>query len=278
MSDANLFPDLFMSQSQDDWNPFEYLRTLDANTAQADTPCPPPATLIQSPKGTVDEIGPSRQLRADEITLLHLAEWDPENAYDEDPPRYIHYSIEWKVTVNRKVVSRDIEQDLVLAPGSYWDLFLRPKLEKLLRKKLSHSKCVRPDDITVAISVTERSERDLIKRFDDIEVNWSIVEKQLTSWGELFRAGKKLRVDLLFNYLEVGQQPAASSKRGDKRGSSSASQQMFTERAAQLDAEQDAAGQPSVWREVYSLMRCPGPPCHLGPYCWCDPVGKKHYK
>jgi hypothetical protein len=25
-------------------------------------------------------------------------------------------------------------------------------------------------------------------------------------------------------------------------------------------------------------MRYPGPPCHLGPYCWRDPVGKKHYK
>jgi hypothetical protein len=25
-------------------------------------------------------------------------------------------------------------------------------------------------------------------------------------------------------------------------------------------------------------MRCPGPPCYLGPYCWRDPAGKKHYK
>jgi hypothetical protein len=24
-------------------------------------------------------------------------------------------------------------------------------------------------------------------------------------------------------------------------------------------------------------MRCPSPLCRLGPYCWCDPVGKKHY-
>lgn len=24
-------------------------------------------------------------------------------------------------------------------------------------------------------------------------------------------------------------------------------------------------------------MQCPGPPCDKGPYCWCDPVGKKHY-
>jgi hypothetical protein len=27
-----------------------------------------------------------------------------------------------------------------------------------------------------------------------------------------------------------------------------------------------------------NLVRCPGPPCHLGPYCWHDNVGKKHYK
>ncbi|KAH6868907.1 hypothetical protein B0T10DRAFT_419197, partial [Thelonectria olida] len=25
-------------------------------------------------------------------------------------------------------------------------------------------------------------------------------------------------------------------------------------------------------------LRCPGPPCHLGPHCWIDPVGKRHYK
>lgn len=25
-------------------------------------------------------------------------------------------------------------------------------------------------------------------------------------------------------------------------------------------------------------MRCPGPPCALGPHCWRDPAGNKHYK
>jgi hypothetical protein len=53
---------------------------------------------------------------------------------------------------------------------------------------------------------------------------------------------------------------------------------MLAERAMQLDAEEDAASPPSIWHDVYSLMRCPGPPCNLGPYCWCDNVGKKHYK
>lgn len=53
---------------------------------------------------------------------------------------------------------------------------------------------------------------------------------------------------------------------------------MLAERAIQLDAEEDAAGQPSIWRDVYNLMRCPGPPCNLGPYCWRDNAGKRHYK
>lgn len=65
--------------------------------------------------------------------------------------------------------------------------------------------------------------------------------------------------------------------RGSKRGSS-ATQQMLSERAAQLVAEEKSSGQPSVWQEVYSLTRYPGPPCDLGPYCWRDPFGKRHYK
>jgi hypothetical protein len=52
---------------------------------------------------------------------------------------------------------------------------------------------------------------------------------------------------------------------------------MLAEGAAQLDAEQASTRHPSVWREVYNLMRCPGPPCNKGPHCWRDPVGKKHY-
>ena len=52
---------------------------------------------------------------------------------------------------------------------------------------------------------------------------------------------------------------------------------MLAERAAQLDAE-ESSGEPSIWRDVYNLMRCPGPPCNLEPYCWGDPDRKKRYK
>jgi hypothetical protein len=45
-----------------------------------------------------------------------------------------------------------------------------------------------------------------------------------------------------------------------------------------VDAKQASTGHPPIWRDVYNLMRCPGPPCRLGPHCWRDPVGKSHYK
>ena len=53
---------------------------------------------------------------------------------------------------------------------------------------------------------------------------------------------------------------------------------MLADRAIQLDAEEESSGHPSVWRDVYALFRCPGPPCDLGPYCWRDPISKKRYK
>jgi hypothetical protein len=52
---------------------------------------------------------------------------------------------------------------------------------------------------------------------------------------------------------------------------------MLDRRAVQLNAEASSR-QPSIWVNVYRIMRCPGHPCRLGPYCWIDPDGKKHYK
>lgn len=67
----------------------------------------------------------------------------------------------------------------MLSPSFYWPLYLRPKLEKLLYKKLLLNKRVRLDNTNVVVLVTERLEQDLTKRFDKIKVNWSVVEKQL---------------------------------------------------------------------------------------------------
>lgn len=215
------------------------------------------------------------QAGADRLGFLPLADWDEYNSYEEEIPTHLRYSIEWKVAVNNRVVARDTEQDVVLAPAVYWEMYLQAKVDKLADRKLPRSSQVRLDDTGVVASVNDRSERDLTRRFDGMDVDWSAVERQFARWSDPFRSGKKLRVDLTFNYVDAGSSSTATASRANKRGSC-ATQRMLADRASQLDAEEQSSGQPSAWVDVYNLMRCPGPPCSRGPYCWRDPFGKKH--
>jgi hypothetical protein len=116
------------------------------------------------------------QVDSDRLGFLPVAEWDEYNSYEEDVPTRLHYSIEWKVVVNNRMLSKDTEQDVVLAPAAYWRFCLKAKVEKLLGKKLPHGRHVKCDDTSVVASVNDRSERDLTKRFDDMDIEWSVVE------------------------------------------------------------------------------------------------------
>jgi hypothetical protein len=111
-----------------------------------------------------------QQARLEKPTLLQLADWDRERRYDEDPPMFLYYSIEWKVTVSNKMRWKDTEQDLVLAPAAYWQVFLQPKLEEMLRKKLPRNKYMRLDNISIIVSVTDRLKRDLVKQFNGLDI------------------------------------------------------------------------------------------------------------
>lgn len=208
------------------------------------------------------------------LPLLQFGDWEEGRTYDEDPPTCIHYSIEWKVTLNNRTVAKDTEQDLVLAPRFHWRLFLQPKLKELLVRKYPHRK-LEPDDTSVVVSATRQ--KGLTLRFDGIDIDWTSIEKQLSDWGDLFLAGKKLRLVISFNYMENSSSSNGSGRTTDKRGTSSATQRMLQERDRQIYAEEAASGEPPAWKEVYALMRCPGS-CELGPHCWQDPYGKKHYK
>lgn len=216
------------------------------------------------------------------LRLLQLAEWENDRQYDEDPPSSIHYTIEWKVThseknkKNRKLLFRDTEQDVVLAPAAYWTQVLQPKLRQSLKKKTPQSK-PRAEDTVAVVHVNDRSERDLIKQFDGLKVDWRSIEVQLVAWGELFLDGKKLRVNLTFHVADHGLGDSGSSSSSGKRGRRSATQRMLTQLDEQTQRD-SVSGRPAVWVGVYELMRCPGPPCHLGPHCWRDPVGGKHYR
>ncbi|KAJ5365325.1 hypothetical protein N7517_008211 [Penicillium concentricum] len=209
--------------------------------------------------------------------LLELSEWYEGMSSNELPANCIQYTIEWKVTVNKKVLSRDTEEDVALTPSAYWPTTLKGKLEKLLDGKTPGKGRVKSDDTSIVVSVNNRSQRDLTKRFDHLDIDWTAVEKQLLRWGELCRRGKKLRLSITFKYVEDDRLSKTASGRVEKRGRSSVTKRMLNELDVQVDAEENSSGQESVWRAVYTLMRCPSSSCHLGPHCWQDPHGKKHY-
>jgi hypothetical protein len=75
------------------------------------------------------------------------------------------------VAVNNRVVAKDTEQDIVLVPAAYWHMYLKPKVEKLLSKKVAHNRHVECNNTRVIISVNDRSERDLTKQFNSININ-----------------------------------------------------------------------------------------------------------
>ena len=193
---------------------------------------------------------------------------------------HLSYSVEWKATVsmpskkNKRTLATDTEQDITLELVAYWRHFLYPKLKKLVRKRFAVDGQPRLEDTSVVISVNDRSERDLRKHFDGSKVDWAKLEEQLLKWGEQCRRGRQLRVDLEFHYVDNN---AADSGASGKKGRQSAASRMLTELGNETERNR-LCGQPLVWRDVYALMRCPGPPCHLGPHCWRDPVGKKHYR
>ncbi|KIW36635.1 uncharacterized protein PV06_11147 [Exophiala oligosperma] len=219
-------------------------------------------------------------LRAQKLTLLQPSEWDQNKTYNDDPPICLCITIGWKVTLNGKPFRRDTEQDVVLTLASYWELFLHSKVEDAAAKKRAQEKAMTLQGAEITVSVKQRGERPLIKQYNETNIDWSTIEKQLIKWGEVF-PGKELRVDLSVNYKDsedAGQQlKTSSAKRPDKRSARSATQQMRAELDAELD-DQQASGKPAIWPGVFHLFRCLLSSCNAPNYCWPDPVAGVHRK
>jgi hypothetical protein len=130
------------------------------------------------------------------FNFLPVAEWSECNSYEEEVPTRIHYSVEWRLVLNGKAVFTDTELDSVLDPTAYWHVVLKPKFESLLQRKFGQSQTMKCDDTNLIVSVDHRSRRKLTKTFEGLDIDLSILAKQLAAWSDLLQDRRKLRVEL----------------------------------------------------------------------------------
>lgn len=80
----------------------------------------------------------SRQTQPDDLGLLPFAEWErwDENNYEESGEQeFICYTMAWKLMINHTTKAKETEQDLVVAPGQYWEKCLKQKFNRLVDMK-----------------------------------------------------------------------------------------------------------------------------------------------
>ncbi|KIW22004.1 uncharacterized protein PV07_12589 [Cladophialophora immunda] len=242
--------------------------------AEATTPTPVPDVVPRSrAHETAQASSQCPPAHRENLSFLEEEDWDPDKPYNGDR---FHYLIEWKVRLNGKAVANQSEPNVVVSLDCYWRLVLQDRLEQVVRRRFAKNRRLRHEHTAVVVSVTERSQRDLSKEYEGTEIDWAVANNQLLDWSPHFQKGKKLRVNLSFNFVEQNAQSASrSARRGDKRGRKSASSGMLADRDREIAAEQDATGEPPVWPDLYAFMRCPTF-CEAGPHCWIDSEGNHH--
>ena len=142
-----------------------------------------------------------QSLPSEQLSFHPAVEGGDGSAWNEQASDCIHYQIQWRVKLNNRVVVKDTEQELTLPPSYYWER-IKEDAEGILRRKIARSRRVRLDDTALVLSVNDRSQRDLTKRFEGTGIDWTAVEKQLLACSHLYRLGKKLRLQISINYME----------------------------------------------------------------------------
>ena len=84
--------------------------------------------------------------------------------------------MEWKLILNKRAAAKQTEENLVVAPSAFWGEELASKIADIVQ---STGKSYKADATTVVISVNDRSERDITKHFKKLQINWTVVERQL---------------------------------------------------------------------------------------------------
>ncbi|KAL4863057.1 hypothetical protein BDV12DRAFT_189930 [Aspergillus spectabilis] len=203
----------------------------------------------------------------DRLEFLPLAEWVRGGEYDQQPPRYVCYTVKWKLLLNNKPVGNWV-----------WERYLKADLDNMVQTKRKANQRVRSESTIIKVDVDDRKPCPLEQFHNATTIDWTPVERQLCKWSNLLRIAKKITVSIVFSYRQ-DDNGSAPTKKGDKRGCVSATNIMLAERDTYIAEEEDRTGRPSAWNAVYELMQCNVRSCQLNSdWCWEDPKDSKHYK
>lgn len=140
-----------------------------------------PSVMCSSPdpeRIVSERSSPPQQTQSGQLGFMREEELVGGGTHEERRLIYIHYQIEWRVKLNNRVMAKDTEQDLALPPSCYWER-IKDTAGNVLWRKIARNRRVSLDDTNLVVSVNERCQSDLIKRFENASVDWSTVEKQL---------------------------------------------------------------------------------------------------
>ena len=223
---------------------------------------------------------PHRTLPPDRLGFLPFGEWDEGEEYDEQPPRFVCYTIRWTLKINTKRAGGATAKDLVVAPSEYWEERLKPDLEEMVQTKKKRAQRTRYESAEITVSVNEKNQSKLEQFESTKNFRWRPVERQLCKWSNLLRIGKKLTVVIAFAYrTDDDGNSSLTSKKGEKRGRVSTTRTQLAECDTYIAAEEERTGRPSSWDHVYTLMRCRVNSCPLkSDWCWVNPRDTRHYK
>lgn len=87
------------------------------------------------------------------------------------PPKYVCYTIEWKLSFNRKAVVRVAEEDLVANPSEYWEESLKADIEDMLQIKKKRNQRVRSEGAAVTMKWNDRSQTNIEKFYNSTNID-----------------------------------------------------------------------------------------------------------
>ena len=67
----------------------------------------------------------------------------------------MHYIMKWKLALNKRVVAKQTEDDLVLAPSDFWNKELASKIADIVKSLVKPCKA---NVIMIVISINDHSE------------------------------------------------------------------------------------------------------------------------